>query len=78
MSCEFVSCEVCLLLNSRDERDLYVANCCAADMSREAFVKHLSKSILLAHKSGLMQPGIIFVVAFFHKPSSCLARIPAF
>ena len=43
MSCEFVSCEVCLLLNSRDERDLYVANCCAADMSRQAFVKHLKQ-----------------------------------
>ena len=41
MSCEFVSCEV--LLNSRDQRDLYVTNCCAADMSRQAFVDHLKR-----------------------------------
>ena len=44
MSCEFVSCEVCLLLNSREERDFYVAKCCAADMSRKAFAEHLRKS----------------------------------
>ena len=44
MSCEFVSCEVCLLLNSREERDFYVAKCCASDMSRKAFAEHLRKS----------------------------------